>query len=1085
MTVRSRSRLLGWFLLAVAANIGLFAQTAQIAGKVTDTSGAVAPAATITVRNTATGAERVVKSSGSGLYTVPLLSPGAYDVSAALQGFKSSVRSGVQLQVDQHAELDFSLEVGSASETVDVTSAAPLLNTVEASQGQVIDNQRVVELPLNGRYYGDLALLSAGTVQSAPGSRLNGFSVAGQRVTQNNYLLDGIDNNSVELAGAGRRSEMVQPSVDAVQEFKVQTSSYAAEFGRAMGGVVNLTLKSGTNQLHGSAFEFLRNEKLDARNYFTPANSDKPPFKRNQYGLSLGGPVIIPRLYDGRNRTFFFGDFESTRIRETSTVVSTIPTQLMRTGDFSELLQQRNRPIRNPLTLQPFAGNIIPASQIDPVAAGLIQLYPTPLSSNLASNYTLLSPRRQDVDKWDVRIDQNVNSKDTAFFRFSRQDVNIPDTPSLPPPAYGGGNLDFTTLGYNAGAGLNHLFSPTLIASIRAGWNYTQFQRNNPASTDGQLFNQIYGIKGGNNTIPGGFSNLGLTGYRALGIGGFNPVDRNSQNRQLSGDLTWVKGKHTVKSGAGVLFSENNIFNIRNAVGNYSFNAQYTGDGAADFLLGYANSWTYNTPVNVQLRTYNLSFFVQDDWKVSDRLTFNFGVRYELSPPWLEKRNKMGIFDLDTNPGNPSLVYAAGGSRFQRALVATDKNNVMPRVGFAYKLGDKTTIRSGYGIFYAYMEPFGDDEFLIGNPPFAYGVTLAGSSTRPAFLLGNGPPADATEFSRATGLQFSSFDRYPDTSAAHQWNFNIQRQFGSDWLLETSYTGSKGWHLVRQSDGNFSVPGPGALNPKRLFASVAIPDTGIVASPISGVYSHRFDGNSSYNAFIAKLEKRFSRGFTVITSYTFSKTIGDTCGAAAQGNAAGCGYRDPRNLSSEKSVDNQDVPQRFVLSALYELPFGSGRTWGSSSNAFVKGLLGGWTVGSIITESSGLPFSAIVAGNPANIGSIDIVNRPDVLGDPYAGDRTVQQDFNINAFAANQPFANGNAGRNILRQRSFFNWDFSALKYFHIRERLQAQFRFEAFHFSNTPRFGTPGITLGAANFGTITSADTPRNLQFGLKLLW
>lgn len=1068
--------------LSLAAGSAAFAQTGQITGRVADASGAVVAGASVKVKNAGTNVERTTVSNDSGLYTVPLLGPGRYNVAAEKPGFKLATLTNVDLAVDQRLEVNFTLEIGSVSEKIDVVEQSQQLNTVEASQGQVIDNKRIVEMPLNGRYYGDLALLPTGAVPSAPGSRFGGFSSGGQRVTQNNYLIDGIDNNSVELAGAGRRAEMVQPSIDAVQEFKVQTNAYSAEFGRAMGAIVNLTLKSGTNQVHGSAFEFLRNEKLDALNYFTPAGAAKPPFKRNQYGFSFGAPVVIPKLFNGRNRTFIFGDYEGTRVRETSTVVSTIPTLRMRSGDFGELTSKK---LVDPTNGQVFANNVIPSSRLDPVASGLINLYPTPLSSNLASNYTFLSPRWQDVDKWDVRVDQNLGTKDTGFWRLSKQDVSVPDTPSLPAPAYGGGNLDYITEGYNTGAGWNHIFTPTLLLSVRAGWNFTLFKRDNPASTRGQLLNAKYGIKGGDNTIPGGFSQMSLTGYRALGIGGFNPVDRDSQNRQLSGDLTWIRGRHNFKFGAGFLRSQNNILNQRNAVGNYSFNSQYTGDGAADFLLGYSNSWSWNTPVNVQLRTYNLSPYAQDDWKVTNRLTVNLGVRYEISPPWVEKYNKMGIFDIDTVPGQAKLIYAANGSRYDRALITTDKNNFMPRVGFAYKVNDATVIRAGYGLYYTYMEPFGDNEFLIGNPPFAYGVSLAGSTTSPAVVLAGGPPAGSTDFTKATGLQFSSFERDPKLSSAHQWNFNIQRQLPKDWFAEVGYSGSRGLHLVRQYEGNFSLPGAGALNSKRIYKSLEIPGTGITTSPLAEVYSHRYDGNSNYHALLTKIEKRFSGGFTLLGSYTFSKAIGDTCGGSAQGNASGCGYQDPRYMSLEKAIDNQDVPHRFVTSTLYDLPFGRGRAFGKSVHPVVDAVAGGWSVGSIVTASSGLPYSVVVSGNPANTGSINIVNRPNVVGDLSSTTRTVQQDFNTAALARNAAFTIGNAGRNILRQRGQFGWDFSALKSWQLQEALRLQFRFEAFQFTNTPRFGTPGNTLGAANFGTITSAATPRNLQLGLKLAW
>lgn len=1064
--------------LSFVSSLALYAQSGVITGRVTDASGGAIGGTELRLRNTATNQERLATAGESGLYTLPQLGPGVYELTANRAGFKQLTRKDVSLAVDQRLELNFTLEVGAVTERVEVTAQAQQLNTVDGSVGQVIENKRIVEMPLNGRYYGDLALLSSGAVPTVPGSRAGGFSSGGQRVTQNNYLLDGIDNNSVEIATAGRRAEMVQPSIDAVQEFKVQTNAYAAEFGRAMGAVVNLTLKSGTNDLHGAVFEFLRNEKLDARNFFTPSTSPKPPFKRNQYGFAIGGPVVLPKLYNGRNKTFFFGDYEGTRIRETSTIVSTIPTLRMRSGDFGELSRRVNDPAAGGAQ---FPNNQIPASRLDPVSQRLIALYPNPLNANLAANYTYLSPRIQDVDKWDVKFDQTLGSRDTFFWRLSKQDVLVPDTPSLPAPAYGGGNLDYITEGYNTGAGWNHIFTPNLLLSVRAGWNFALFKRDNPASTNRAFLNAQYGIRGGDLTLPGGFSQFSLTGYRALGIGGFNPVDRDSQNRQISGDLSWIRGSHTIKAGLGLIASQNNILSSRNTVGNYTFNSQYTSDGAADFLLGYAQSWNWNTPINIQLRTYNLSTYIQDDWRISNRLTLNLGLRYELSPPWVERYNKMGIFDIDTTPGSPSLVYAADGSRASRALIKTDTNNFMPRVGLAYKLNNSTVVRAGYGIFYAYMEPFGDNEHLVGNPPFAYGVTLAGSTTAPAFQLAGGPPAGSTEFARATGLQFSSFERNPKGSAAHQWNFNIQRQIGADWLVEVGYSGSRGLHLLRQYEGNYSAPGAGALNSKRIYRSLVIPGTGITTSPLAEVYSHRNDGNSSYHALLTKVERRFANGFTLLSSYTFSKAIGDTCGGAAQGNTTGCGYQDPRNMRAEKSIDNQDIPHRFVASTLYDLPLGRS----IQLPKYVSAAIGGWSVGSIFTVQSGVPFTPTVAGNPANIGSISIVNRPDIVGDVYGAERTLAQDFNVAALARNGTFALGNSGRNILRQRSQFVWDFSALRTWQLLEALRLQFRFEAFQFTNTPRFGVPGSTLGAANFGVITSANTPRNLQFGLKLLW
>ncbi len=1069
-------------LFAAAA----FGQTAEITGRIVDPSGSVVPGAEVTVSSIATGADRVVKTNSSGYYTVPLLSPGEYRVSVQYAGFRTIVRSGVRMAVDQHAELGFTLEVGGVADKIEVEANAPQLNTVNASQGQVIENRRIVELPLNGRTYDDLALLSAGTVQPLSSARFVGFSSGGMRDTQNNFLLDGIDNNPVELAGAQRRSEMVQPSIDGIQEFKVQTNSYAAEYGRALGAVVNVTTKSGTNDLHGTAFEFVRNEKLDAKNYFTVPGAPNPPFKRNQYGFSIGGPVVVPKIVNGRNKLFFFGDYEGTKIRQTANTVNTIPTLAMRRGDFSELQAQRKVTIIDPSNGNPFPNNAIPTARLDPLAVKLVNLYPTPMTSTVGSNFTYQSPSNQDVTKFDIRADATLGNKDNVFWRMSQQHATLPAVLTLPAPAYGGNPLDSNIDGVNTSATWNHIFTPAMILSVRGGWNYGYFGRDNPSSAKSHFFNQEYGITAGTSSIPGSFSNFAPTGYASLGLGPNNPVYRDSQNRQITGDVTWTHGTHTIKFGAGIIRSENNIFNVRNEIGGpYSFNGQYAKDGMADFLLGMVSGFTWNTRLQVNLRSWNDSAFIQDDWKITPSLTLNLGVRYEIVLPFVERRDRMGTFDDWTNPSSPQLVVAKpGGSRYDRAMTATDKNNFAPRVGLAYKLGSKTVIRSGYGIFYSYMEPMGDAEWLIGNLPFAYGVTLNGSTTTPAFVLASGLPAGALDVAHATGVQLSAIERQAISPYAQQWNFNIQRDLGNNWMLEAGYSGTKGTHLERVIDENYSPPGPGAVNAKRPYQIVAVPNTTINAA-LGPIYGYHFNGNTDYNALTLRLEKRFSQGLTLLGSYTFSKAIGDICGASAAGDTPNCGYQDPRNLRNERSVDNIDVPQRLVVSGVYQLPVGKGRRFASRMSRPLNAIAGGWSLGSILTVASGMPFSVISAGNPANTGTFSTVNRPNVVGDPYAGTRTVDQDFNTAAFVNNAQYTIGNAGRNILRQRGFFNWDFSANKEFAIQERLKLQFRFESFHFTNTPRFGAPGATLGTATFGKITSADTPRNQQLGLKLVW
>ena len=1062
-------------LLMAAAPPASWSQTARIGGRITDATGAVIPRASIMVIHRGTSFLRRTQSNGVGLYSVPLLPPGRYRIVVRKEGFRPVNRSGIVLKVGQRAVVDFVLDVGVVTEEVRVSFAIPLLNSAEASLGQVIGNRRVVGMPLNGRHYVQLALLAAGAVQPV-GGRVGGFSVAGQKTTQNNYLLDGMDNNGVELAGAQRRSEMVQPSVDAIQEFKLQTNAYAAEYGRAMGGVVNVTTRSGSNELHGSAFWFHRNEALDAKNYFDPPEKPKPPFKRHQFGFAVGGPVV-------KNRTFFFGDYEETLVRESRTATSTLPTAAMRRGDFSGL----GIPLRDPLTGKPFPGNLIPGNRWDPLGARLLQLYPLPQRAGRAANFIYQSPDREDVRKFDARLDHNAGPNDTFFARVSFHDRVFPAALALPPPAFGGG-FDGTVTGWNVGASWTHVFAAGLVASVRGVWNYAAFTRANPAAAGRENWNALLGVPEVNRSRPGGFAVFALSGYRNLGLGGFNGVDRDSQNRQLAADLIWSPGKHTVKSGFNLLRSQNNIVNVRNDAGVFRFNGKFSGDAAADLLLGATSSFTWSTPLAANLRGWLLGGFLQDDWRISPRLTLNLGVRYELALPWLDRYDRMGTFDFETTPGAPALVPAgapeAGSGRMRRSLVAADTDNLMPRLGIAWRLRPHTALRAGYGIYYGYLEPTGDAQFLIANPPFAWGVERTSSAEQPAFPLAEGPGEGSLTLEQATGLTFSSYERRPAREYSQQWSLTLQRELPQLGLIEVGYAGAKGSHLLIRHDGNFSPPGPGDLNGKRPIRSVEIPGTGIVASPLGPVIYHHFAGNVSYHALVSRFERRWSRGLTLLAAYTYSRAIGDTCGYAASGNAPGCGYQDPRNLRLEKAPDNQDVPHRLVVSGLWDVPFGSGRRW-SAGGAIFDALFGSWTIGSIVTFSSGRPFSLLTPGNPANTGTNTIVNRPDSIGRLHTDHRSIERDFNTDAVVPNGRYRLGALGRNVLRERRRFGWDFSAFKTLPVTEWLRLQLRFEAFQFTNTPRFGTPGNQVGTADFGRITRAATPRNLQLGLKLLF
>jgi hypothetical protein len=1067
-----------WTRLAVMglllASMG-FAQEAQVSGRVTDPSGAVIPDVKVTITSTDTGVARDTKTNHLGYYTLPLLQPGNYKIAAEKQGFRGQEQTGIVLLVDQRATIDFSMAVGQLSQEVSVTAAPPLLDTVEPSVGQVIENRQVVEMPLNGRNYITLGLLSAGTSDPIASSRAQGFSSGGQRLSANNYLLDGADNNSYELADAGRMGGMVAPQIDAVQEFKVQTNSYSAEYGRGTGATINVAIKSGTNEIHGAAFEFLRNDKVDAKNFFASPTAAKPQYQRNQYGFDAGGPIV-------KNKTFIFGDWEGTNIRQAQSAVDTIPTLAERTGDFS---QETNKTLKNPATGAVLPGNIIPASLIDPIASKLIALYPQPTNGNLSSNYLYAGPNDEDDHRWDIRVDNTFRENNSIYGRVSHYGVKIPGILNLPPPAFGANAFDETISGWNGAIGWNHIFSGSLVSITRASWSYNQFSRLNPAVAGTANLNAKYGIPGGDDSIAGGMSSFSITGYTQLGLGSNNPTVRNSQNRQIMSDLNWSHGAHNLKFGVNVLRLQNNIVNSNYEIGLWTFNGQFTGDGMADFLIGWSSQWQGSVKEEVNLRGWLPAAYVQDDWKISPKLTVNLGVRYEVGLPFYDTQNRFANFDMDI--ASPALILASNSGGYAgRSLVNVNSDGWEPRLGLAYQLTPKTVIRTGYGIYRTYFEPMGDTQFLSGNPPFAYQTSILGSTTAAAVDLQTGPPAGAVSLAHATGLVFASYPTNPHRAYAQQWNFDVQQQFASNWMLEVGYSGEKGVHLINRFDGNFAPPEPGNINANRPIQSAVIPPSGVVVSPLGGVYKYVFAGNSNYQALVVKLEKPLTKGLTLLTSYTWSKTMGDVCSDSADGSSTNCGFQDPLNMRAEKSLDNQHVGQRFIASLLYDIPVGRGRRFGSQMPRVLNGLAGGWELGGIFTRRSGLPYTIVDNGNPANTGSFTIVDRPNLVGDPYSTPWSVSKAFNTAAFQIQPAYTYGSLGRNTGVMPHVTNLDLILSKYFTLTERVRLQARFEVFNSTNTPPFTTaPNATVGTNGFGQTTAAGAPRDLQFGLKALF
>jgi len=1017
------------------------ANDAVVVGAVFDSVHAAVPKATITLTHVATKATYKVVAGENGEFRSSPLRIGEYVFSVESPGFKVYRQTGINLSIGDVREVNAVLEVGETSESVNVQDQPPLLQTSDSSVGTVITNRQIVDLPLNGRDYLQLAALSAGTLPAATTG--GGISIGGQAGSQAAFLLDGLDNNNQQIStGHTGQKEIIKPSVDAIQEFKVVTNSYSSEYGRSSSGVISVSLKSGTNQIHGAVFEFLRNDALDAKNYFA---TRRAPYKRNQFGAALGGPLW-------KDHTFLFGDFEITRLRQSITTVSTVPTAAQRTGQLGGSLN-------------------VPDSQIDPIARKIIAFFPLPTSSAATSNFVYNSPQPQSPHRWDIRLDHIVSNTQNLYFRYSSQQIDNGPISPFPPLA---------GQGYFSGSGaeqdsarsfvLGHtkVWSSSLVTSVHLGWNYLMWVNQLSA----QPLTSV-GIPGVPTNIPG-FSSIAITNYQSLGITNV-PNQDGSQNRQLAADLTWTHRAHTVKAGAQLYWLQTNFLSTQRATGIFNFNGQYTGSPLADFLRGYASSESISRTAKLNFRTHYTHMFVQDDWKIRRNLTLNLGLRYEISPPAVDKFNAIANFDMDTAPASPSLVLAGaqGNGRASRALQGVAYGNVAPRVGLAYTLpGERTVVRGGYGIFYSNLITLGGMQSLEINPPNTLRVSLSTDPAVPSLFLKNGFAENTLSLANASNVTLVSYDRRATSPIAQQWNLNIQHQLPSDILLEIGYFANKFDHNWRQIDGNPAPPAPGNINSRRKFTRTVIPGNKTSTS-LADVVRIQKDGWSQYQALQIKAEKRYAKSLTLIAAYGYSKGIG-------VGDTAG--QQNPNDVLAERAATNQDMRHHFVGSAVLALPFGRGHRIGAQWGALSNGLLGGWSISPIVTANTGFPVNLTVNGNPANTGQND---RPNVIADWHISNPTPQRWFNTAAFAKNAPYTYGNAGRNIIRAPGSFNLDVSIHKNFQVLERVTAQLRLESFNATNTPAFGVPNVAVGTSAFGQISTAGQARQNQLAVKFLF
>lgn len=1077
----------------IFAPIHLFGQvdTGTIVGSVLDSSGAVVPNGSVTITQVGTDTVTSVKTDSQGTFIATPLRIGTYSVSVEAHGFKTEKRTGIVLQVQDRLRVDFTLQVGSVNEVVNVQAATPVVDTDTSALGDVIASQQITDLPLNGRDYTQLATLTTGVVKiTENGGGINGattptngnaggaFAVNGTRGNLNNFLLDGVDNNSNDNAG-----NILKTNVDAIEEFKVQTSNYSAEFGRSGGAVINATIKSGTNAFHGTAFEFLRNSALDARQYFEPAGEPKAPFRQNQFGGTLGGPIK-------RNKTFFFFDYQGTRIGTSQPDISTVPTPAEIGGNFSALLSGgtqiydpasttmvNGQPVRTP-----FPGNIIPSNELDPISSAIAHLYPAPnVAGALTNNYVVNAPGTEQVDQGDVRVDQTISQRQQIFARFSISQTNRFQQPPLPGLADGGSYSTGNYIDDTRGAVIGYEFTitPTMVNEVRIGFNREHYVDNTPAY--GQKYPgaglAVPGVP--NNAVINGLTLFQISAYHTLGEPGYTPTTSTSQEFQYGDTLSIVRGQHSLKIGPQVRFSQFNLFQIGQPRGAFSFTGEFTadspfsGDGSgnalADMLLGLPTTSTISTLTYFGNRQQTYGAFIQDDYKISPKLTLNLGLRYDYTTPITEAHNQQSNFDFATGQ-----LVVAGQNGASAGLVSTDKDDFAPRLGLAWNPFKNTVIRSGYGRFFSYQEiRTGDPLQLAYNLPFFYQPTFVSDGITPVLTVSGGfPPLNPSQAVdagvTASGAGVGSHLHAP---VLDEWNFNIQQQLPGNILFEVAYVGSKSTHLQTLLDPNQDpIPGPGDIQSRRPY-----PEYG----PFTDIVNR---GNSSYDALEIKGEKRLSNGLMFLSAFTYSKSLNDQPEICCSSPWPQNSY----NVSADRGPSDFDEKFRWVTSFDYQLPIGKGQRLVGSSRAGDL-LVGGWHVGGILTLRSGFYFSPLMGYDPSNTGSIGLVRTDRTCdGNLPSAQRSPDLWFDTSCFPLPTGYAFGDSGRNVLIGPGGVSSDFSLRKTFNITEHQNLEFRAEFFNIFNHPVFAQPDnyITDGPGATGVITSTVLPqREIQFGLKL--
>jgi hypothetical protein len=1112
---------LTWLFLCAP---GLAQTLGTITGEVKDSTGGVVPGATVTVVNKATNATRTTQSNAVGLFDFPALPPGNYTVTSELAGFRTATRD-LELQVQQTARVNFTLELGTLNETATVTGVSPLVETTNATIGTVIENRRIVELPLNGRNYLQLVALSpnvsadfAGAGQAGDrqgGTRANQqLSISGQRREFNYYTLDGVDNTDVNF-----NTYIFLPSVDALEEFKVQTGVYSAEFGREA-SQVNVVTKSGTNSLHGTVFEFHRDDAFDARPYaFTAAQAVAPkaPFKWDQYGYTAGGPVW-------KNHLFFMSNFEGYKDDKQFQTLYSVPSAAMRAGNFSELLgslgainPQTGQPagiivdptqcsvVGTTRTCLPFAGNIIPAGRLNATSKQLLEFYPEPNNgtSALTNNHLSFQDREIDKKQYTQRMDFVQSSASTWMGRYS-----YGDEAELTPALKLNGTKLKTSV-HQVAIGNTRTLSSNIVNEARFGFNYFFNTFGRELAFERDVVKEL-GIPGISLNPPEawGIPSIGITGFSGFGDSTEGPYTNRNKAFEFTDNVSWIRGRHSLKIGGGLRYDMYNQVGNQFARGNFQFQNIATGYAFADYMLGYAQQTESAVALAVtQFRALSPSVYFTDTWKVRSNMTFDLGIRYEYTPPWLDKNGTLMNASIpchDTTPNvqnlacHPTLVRIGSGDVYQDTvlrfapniqvardgrlgdrLIFDDKKNFAPRVGWAYNPSEKWSFRAGTGIFY--MQDTGNPRFdmarnlsgrrrdntLLQTPDLTFQQPFRGVGT--ANDCGVAPPLVCL-----TNVYVLGNMPNRKTPYMFQYLFNVQRELGASTALEVGYLGSQSHRLERMFDWNETIPGvSGSVQSRKPYPEFTkVQEVGNVAE-------------AKYNSLAVKLTRRLHDGLSVLGGYTFSKSTDNGSGIRTL-NGDTLFPQDSFCLDCEWGLSVFDVRHRFVASILYELPFGAGKPFLESGVG--AAILGGWQVSTILNAASGFPRTAYVGTDRSNTGGGQ--DRPNVVPgqDPNlpADERTPAKWFNTGAFTLNSVGAWGNAGRNTFYGPGITNVDASIIRNFRLPRGKTLQFRLEAFNALNNPVWNDPNTTLTSPLYGSITTTRKPmRELQLGLKFVF